>query len=51
MKPNPGTQEAIDAGCKCPVIDNHYGEGAWGDGKDFWYSGDCEIHGGFLKNK
>lgn len=43
--PNPGTQEAIDAGCKCPVIDNHYGLGWDGQGRDFIYNMDCELHG------
>lgn len=43
-KPNPGSQEAIDLGCKCPVIDNHYGKGYDGQGKAFWYSELCELH-------
>jgi hypothetical protein len=25
--PNPGTEEAIKQGCKCPVLDNHHGRG------------------------
>lgn len=25
--PNPGSPEAVDAGCLCSVIDNHYGQG------------------------
>jgi hypothetical protein len=48
-KPNPGSDEAIDAGCTCPVIDNEYGRGC-GVGENgavlFWTSGDCPIHGG-----
>lgn len=44
MKPNPGSDEAIKAGCLCPVIDNHYGRGAYGDGKAFWYTENCPIH-------
>lgn len=40
--PNPGSQEAQDAGCTCPVIDNHYGKGVEGN---FWYSMNCPIHG------
>lgn len=23
--PNPGSDEAIDLGCTCPLMDNHYG--------------------------
>lgn len=40
---NPGSDEAIEAGCTCPVLDNAHGEGR-GDGT-FWISGDCPIHG------
>ena len=25
--PNPGSDEAVDAGCLCPVMDNRRGEG------------------------
>lgn len=48
MKPNPGTKEAIDTGCTCPVIDNHYGKGIMYDGETepvFWHSDSCPIHG------
>jgi hypothetical protein len=43
----PGTQEAIDAGCTCPVIDNHYGKGIpEPDGTvHYWYSSSCPTHG------
>ena len=26
---NPGSREAVKAGCTCPVLDNEYGEGAY----------------------
>ncbi len=40
--PNPGSEEAVKAGCRCPVIDNHYGKGTpYG----FWMSEDCPLHG------
>lgn len=44
--PNPGSAEAIRMGCKCPVFDNHYGEGfetATGD-RVFWISEECPLH-------
>jgi hypothetical protein len=44
MKPNPGSEEAIAQGCFCPIIDNNYGRGAYGDGKDFWYTEGCPVH-------
>jgi len=44
--PNPGTNEAIRAGCTCPVLDNYYGKGIpMVDGKIvFWYTEGCPIH-------
>ena len=44
--PPPGSQEAIDQGCKCPVLDNGHGRGAYikDDEWIFWYSTDCDLH-------
>lgn len=42
--PNPGTDEAREQGCKCPVMDNDYGRGWDGGGKEFIYNMDCELH-------
>ena len=50
-KPNPGSQEAIDQGCLCPVEDNCRGLGlpiTTSEGElqiAFWMSGDCPLHG------
>ena len=47
MTPNPGSQEAIEQGCKCPVMDNRRGKGVYIDKNGepvFWYSGICKIH-------
>lgn len=43
----PGSYAARRAGCTCPVIDNHYGAGRYGNGARFgWFvSGDCAVHG------
>jgi len=44
---NPGSREAIAAGCTCPVLDNHHGQGIAKDPDGnliFWYSMDCKIH-------
>lgn len=43
-QPNPGTKEAIKAGCSCPVLDNQRGRGYYGDGKIFVYVEGCIIH-------
>lgn len=50
-KPNPGTKEAIEAGCTCPVLDNNYGRGIPIKTKDgtikagYWMSDNCPLHG------
>lgn len=52
-KPNPGSNEAIDQGCTCPVLDNAHGRGVpWPreDGLDpnehpsFYVVEGCPIH-------
>ena len=47
LNPKPGSAAAQEAGCTCPVMDNHYGAGRGGDGKTYgWYErGSCIIHG------
>ena len=48
---NPGSDEAIAAGCTCPVIDNGYGRGCMDGVKDeqgrtvFVIRLDCPLHG------
>lgn len=45
--PNPGSEEALNDGCVCPVIDNHYGKGFSYENDDtphFWYTGGCPVH-------
>lgn len=41
---NPGSDEAIEAGCTCPVLDNCHGKGGDPFGY-FWINLDCPIHG------
>lgn len=46
--PNPGSKAARDIGCRCPVLDNAGGRGAWGsEGPDavFFVNEDCPVHG------
>jgi hypothetical protein len=44
--PNPGSAEAIERGCSCPRIDNHYGRGVYFDGEYHWWRrADCPLHG------
>lgn len=48
VTPNPGSREAQDLGCSCPVLDNARGRGAWGsEGKDaiFFITDGCKVHG------
>lgn len=44
--PKPGTKDATNLGCKCPVIDNHHGKGWGGDGHRYGWcvDGECELH-------
>lgn len=44
--PNPGTEEALAAGCRCPVLDNRHGLGGFDlpDGM-FWFNEQCPLHG------
>jgi hypothetical protein len=40
--PPPGSKEAQVQGCKCPVIDNHYGKGI---GNGLYYINErCALH-------
>lgn len=50
--PKPGSKEAVEAGCICPVGDNHNGEGIPLTNPDngevqraYWMHADCPIHG------
>lgn len=43
MTPNPGSPQAVDRGCTCPVLDNGHGRPR-PDG-NFWISKDCPLHG------
>jgi hypothetical protein len=49
--PNPGSPEAVEQGCLCPVMDNHNGVGRPLGGAEnaFWINYACPIHGGEKK--
>lgn len=46
-RPHPGSPEAVDQGCRCPIIDNGHGKGRGGNGERFgWFMRqDCPLHG------
>lgn len=44
--PNPGSDEAVKQGCKCPVLDNARGKGYMGIEGTFWINENCKLHGG-----
>ncbi len=46
MTPNPESDEAVALGCKCPVLDNNHGRGAYedSDGPLFWIDPSCPVH-------
>jgi len=45
--PAPGSPEAGEQGCRCPVLDNARGYGYLGIGPTagWWRSGNCPLHG------
>lgn len=49
--PNPGSNEAIEQGCNCPVLDNLHGKGfpvTTEEGElqiGYWMTEDCPLHG------
>lgn len=51
--PAPGSPEAQEAGCKCPVLDNARGYGHMGMGAKigWWQSESCPIHGARVVEK
>jgi hypothetical protein len=42
--PNPGSDEAIEDGCTCPVLDNEFGSYEKTKGR-FVMTIDCPLHG------
>lgn len=43
--PHPGSDEAINQGCICPIVDNHFGAGRpTFSGPEFTYVIGCPIH-------
>lgn len=42
--PEPGSADAQQLGCRCPIMDNASGRGVMGLGKDWIVSGDCPVH-------
>lgn len=47
--PNPGSDEALDQGCTCAVLDNAHGRGYMGQPGVFCMSQDCPLHGWEVK--
>ena len=50
-KYNPGSKEAQDHGCKCPVLDNNHGAGWDYSGEVFVISELCPLHNSVFKEK
>ena len=46
-KPTPGSDEAIEQGCTCAVLDNAHGKGIGGLGKDYWITAGGPLHSPF----
>jgi len=46
LAPSPGSIAALNAGCTCARIDNHYGRGYGGDSETYGFvrDGTCPVH-------
>lgn len=42
--PNPGSDEAVEKGCTCPVLDNGRGDEKLGNTRGFWITENCPLH-------
>ena len=42
---NPGSDEALDEGCKCPILDNAHGGGYYGNSDKYIINQQCPLHG------
>lgn len=45
--PPPGSREAVKAGCTCPIVDNHFGRGAYPTKSGpviYIYNATCPVH-------
>lgn len=45
--PPPGSDDAIEQGCTCPVMDNGRGYGYMGMAGVYFMQADCPLHGDF----
>lgn len=41
---NPGSEEAVNQGCTCPVLDNGHGDEILGHVRGFWIDENCPLH-------
>ena len=44
--PNPGSDEARDRGCTCPVLDNNHGRVPPVEPDGWWMNMNCPVHMG-----
>lgn len=47
QEPTPGSVEAVNKGCLCPIMDNGHGKGVGGNGEEYgwWVTTECPLHG------
>lgn len=45
VRPNPGSDEAIELGCICAVLDNNHGKYAPYQPDGWWITAGCPLHG------
>jgi len=41
----PGSDEAVEEGCECPILDNCHGRGYMGQDEVYVVNAECPMHG------
>lgn len=49
--PNPGSIEARNRGCTCPILDNARGQGFHGSPDHFVITAGCPVHGSLIPTR
>jgi hypothetical protein len=44
MTPNPGSDEALDLGCLCAILDNNHGKYPPWPPDGWWITASCPVH-------
>ena len=51
VTPNPGSEEALDLGCICAILDNNHGKYAPWQPDGWWITEGCPVHAPGLREQ